>query len=273
MGTNNTDQKTHKAWDDRSNALGADMRSVMDQSFPRSINEVIHRIHLNEILSVIPTGTVRCLDVGCGYGRLAYAVEKLRPNARIDGIDIAPAFVKLFNQKMQESGKAITADARKLPFKPHSFDMVWMVVSLMYFPKREDQQNVMKEIYRVLKPGGVFVLIEPNVIGEFIVRWGGLLPKLHGLITRRRNVHTGGIAFWPRHLAYLLKDSGFTVVFQRGYPFVTILLTPLVIIGKIVPRLAAWFLERAWDLDSIFPIASFSYIVTLVGKKHDTYVV
>ncbi len=263
----------HLSWNQRAERFGDSLPSVMDQSFPRSINEVIHKVHLNEILSVIPPGRIRCLDVGCGYGRLAYAVAKLRPNARIDGIDIAPAFVKLFNQKMQESGKAVTADARKLPYKSQSFDMVWMVVSLMYFSDREDQRRVVKEIYRVLKPGGTILLIEPNIIGEFIVRWGGLLPKLHGFIMRRHKVYTGGIAFWPGNLVNIFKDVGFAVISQRGYPFVTILLTPLVIIGKIVPCLAAWLLERARIVDSLFPIASFSYIITLVGKKQNTYVV
>lgn len=266
---NNGYLQIRDAWVKRSINFGDEKRSVMDQSFPYSINEVIHRIHQNEILSVIPSGKIHCLDVGCGYGRLAIAVAQSRSTVCIDGIDIAPTFVKLFNTKMRGRGKATIGDARKLPYKSQTFDMVWMVVSLMYFPKKKDQQKVIKEIYRVLKPGGTFVLIEPNMLGEHIVRWGGLLPKLHGFIMQHRKQHTGGIAFTPHTLSALLEDSGFSLVSRRGYPCVTLLLTPLVIIGKILPGIAGWCLDCARWIDHFLPISSFSYIVTHVGKKYE----
>lgn len=256
-----------KLWNNRAELLKDSYGSVMDQSFPRPVNEVIHRIHLSEILSVIHPGKTRCLDVGCGFGRLAVAVVKSRPDAFVDGVDIAPVFVSLFNKKMKKHGKALVADAQTLPFKSATFEVVWMVVSLMYFPDRKAQQNVLKEMYRVLKPGGTIVLIEPNIIGEWIVRWGGLLPKIRNVFLADRKEQTGGIAFWPRRLSLLVQFAGFTGIFLRGYPMVTLFLTPLVAFGKIIPWLAGWCLEQARRLDSMLNFPSISYIVTYVARK------
>lgn len=255
-------------WNQRAERLGDSPRSVMEQSFPVVVNTHIHTLHMRELLAAMPTGAKRVLDVGCGWGRIAGDIAKRHRNAVISGIDLSEHFVKFFNHRMKGKGKAIVGDMRNLPFKMATFDFVYCVTSLMYLSSKKDQEKAISEMLHVMKKGGRLVLIEPNALGVHIVRLGGLVPLIYRRLFRKPKVETFGTAFRLKEIQSLINRCGGTVVSRRGYPFLTLLLLPTIVVGTVLPAVAKAILWFAFVLDGLFPFAVPSYFVIWVIRKN-----
>lgn len=91
----------------------------------------------------------KVLDVGCGIG----FVSQLYPNFDITGIDISDGMLAHNPYKWQK------APAENIPFPENTFDFV-ICRSLLHH--LEDPLLGLKEMFRVLKPGGKFVCWDPN---------------------------------------------------------------------------------------------------------------
>jgi len=96
------------------------------------------------------------LDVGCGTG---YAACLLAKEYQVDvaAVDITPAVLeearkRVVREKVGDKVKVIEADAHALPFPSNTFDAV-IAESVLIFCKKA---KVASEVYRVLKPGGIF---------------------------------------------------------------------------------------------------------------------
>jgi 2-polyprenyl-3-methyl-5-hydroxy-6-metoxy-1,4-benzoquinol methylase len=98
------------------------------------------------------------LEVGCGMGYFCY--ESAKFGAKVTGIDIGPNLVKISKQKVP-AGKFLVASASDLPFKNHSFETL---LSTEVIEHVENQSKAIKEMARVVKPGGVLVITTPNKI-------------------------------------------------------------------------------------------------------------
>ena len=253
-------------WNRRAVLLGESFSSVMEQSFPQVVNKAVHDIHIREILRAMPEGTKRVLDVGCGWGRIATDVAQ-KQNVHVSGIDISSHFVKLFNKRLKEQGKAVVGDMRQIPFGDNVFDLVYCVVSLMYLSSKQDQKKALTEIMRVLKKDGVLILIEPNYWGVQLVRLGGLVPFMYRIILGKPKVETYGGSFYIDHLETLIRKSKGMLIEKKGYPFLTLFLLPAVFIGRIFPKATKIVLQVLSFFDQLFNITSFSYFVTWIIKK------
>jgi tocopherol O-methyltransferase len=99
------------------------------------------------------------LDVGCGIGGSSlYLAQKF--NARAVGITLSPVQASRATQRAQEAGLAAevqfqVADALDMPFADETFDFVWSMESGEHMP---DKEKFIQECYRVLKPGGTFLM-------------------------------------------------------------------------------------------------------------------
>lgn len=83
------------------------------------------------------------------------------------GIDQEAEWVKRCNKKkFAKPTQFLKADANQLPFKEEQFDLVTCQTVLIHL---QDPQKVLKEFYRVLKPGGMVLLAEPNNLGSSMV--------------------------------------------------------------------------------------------------------
>ena len=91
----------------------------------------------------------KVLDVGCGIG----FVSQLYPNFDITGIDLSEEMLK------RNSFKWRKMDAEKMDFPDNHFDFV-ICRSLLHHLENPDRG--LKEMYRVLKPGGTWVCWDPN---------------------------------------------------------------------------------------------------------------
>lgn len=109
-------------------------------------------------------------DIGCGCGE--YYLKMLKKKTKVYGVDI--------NKKAVEIAKIITnnkdnfsiADAKKLPLKSEFFDKVTLICTLEHI---EDNEKVLREINRILKQSGIFVLTVDSFTYPYIEK--SLLEK------------------------------------------------------------------------------------------------
>jgi ubiquinone/menaquinone biosynthesis C-methylase UbiE len=111
----------------------------------------------------------RLLDVGCGLGA---ALRRYASERRIEacGIDYAANMVEGARKKLEESAPQLPIEFRQasvteLPFAAGSFDVVTSHRCLMALLEWERQQQALLDIHRVLRPGGVLVLMEGTLEG------------------------------------------------------------------------------------------------------------
>jgi ubiquinone/menaquinone biosynthesis C-methylase UbiE len=102
------------------------------------------------------------LDVATGTGRVARPVAKRLKNGRLVGLDQALAMLDVGHQHEDPipSYRQAAGEADALPFKSNSFDRAFVSFSLHHFGNPD---GVVKEVLRVLKNGGRFVVLDPIV--------------------------------------------------------------------------------------------------------------
>ena len=101
------------------------------------------------------------LDLACGAETTSFYLSK-KYNCQVTGIDISNTLIAdadLSLKKLGKNGKINfkVADAFKLPFPDNSFDFV---IAQAFFVLIDNKEKALKEIYRVLKPGGRFGSLE-----------------------------------------------------------------------------------------------------------------
>lgn len=104
----------------------------------------------------------RILDVGCGTGVVTRELaRRAGPDGKIVGVDPSPIFVeeaaRLAVEHGLESIGFAVQDGRALPYPDASFDLTTAVTVLCHLPERAE---VLRELARVIRPGGVVLLVD-----------------------------------------------------------------------------------------------------------------
>lgn len=110
------------------------------------------------LLDADPADSV--LDIGCGGGRALKRLSQIVSDGKLFGVDYSETAVectKKENAADVESGKltVVQGSVSDLPFEENSFDKVYSIESYFFWP---DIANDLKEVLRVLKPGGKAVI-------------------------------------------------------------------------------------------------------------------
>ena len=113
---------------------------------------------VDKIDQTIDLKGMRVLDLGCGNG--CYTAELARRAAYVCGVDLQMPHLKAFRQAIPR----LQAAGENLPFASESFDAVTMIEVLEH---TDCDSQVLKECFRVLKPGGFLVLFVPNKLYPF----------------------------------------------------------------------------------------------------------
>jgi demethylmenaquinone methyltransferase / 2-methoxy-6-polyprenyl-1,4-benzoquinol methylase len=161
------------------------------------------------------------LDLCCGTGDLAFALQR-NSKARILGADFSHTMlVRALEKAAAANGTStmpfLEADALRLPFASGSFDLV---TSAFGFRNLANYEEGLKELFRVLKPGGSIGILEfaepaPGLLGDayrFYTRT--VLPKIGGWISGDSEAY----AYLPKSVARFFTPEEFaSVLRQVGY--------------------------------------------------------
>lgn len=115
---------------------------------------------LEPILSIFFERKIKkLLDIGCGDGEFSKIAKEKLSLKEVFGIDISQKAV-LEAKKKTVNAICLNVDEEKLPFKNSSFDGIYCGELIEHIINTD---NLLAEIYRVLEPGGVFILTTPNL--------------------------------------------------------------------------------------------------------------
>jgi 2-polyprenyl-3-methyl-5-hydroxy-6-metoxy-1,4-benzoquinol methylase len=151
-----------------------------------------HKQHQTIVDLIAHTEDARCiLDVGCGAG--VTVLELAHQGYQASGIDIAPNMI----QRAQAEARLQDVDcdfrvgvAEVLPYSDHSFDVL---IALGLLGNILDDEPVLREMARVLKPGGRLLVTVPNLLAlDLLLALPKSLPIMLGSTRLRRPLRTLG---------------------------------------------------------------------------------
>jgi len=111
----------------------------------------------------------KVLDLCCGSGQATQYLVQLSQD--VTGLDISPVSLERAQRNVPQA-KYVEALAEEMPFPDNQFDLVHTSVA-MHEMKPLVLRQILKEVYRVLKPGGVFALVDFHKPTNFLF-WPGL---------------------------------------------------------------------------------------------------
>ncbi len=121
-----------------------------------SIQRFWHKYKFGNVIDKVDFSK-KVLDVGCGGGILFYLAKDVKNGVGLDGSSKQIEFAKSINK----NAVFVNSTATKLPFRDKSFDYVTCIEMIEHMSK-EDSELMLKEIHRVLKDDGKFILTTPN---------------------------------------------------------------------------------------------------------------
>ncbi len=171
--------------------------------------------------AILRDSNARVLDLCCGTGDLAFAFRKQAPQgAEITGSDFVPEMLVRARAKAAASGAKVDfveADALALPFAEESFDLVSCAFG---FRNLANYERGLREIHRVLKPGGSVAILEfaepPGKLFGALYRFyfRHVLPRLGGWISGNASAYS----YLPRSVSKFPGPEQLQEQFQRaGY--------------------------------------------------------
>jgi ubiquinone/menaquinone biosynthesis C-methylase UbiE len=150
----------------------------------------------------------KILEIGFGTGiNLKFYPENVK---HIIGIDANEGMLKQAEQKISRSKikiEIIHQSSESLPFEDESIDAVLSTYTLCSI---KNVNSALKEIYRVLKPGGKYYFLEHGLADK------PLTQKLQHLLNPIQNIWADGCNL-NRNISKLISDSGFKIFELKNY--------------------------------------------------------
>jgi demethylmenaquinone methyltransferase/2-methoxy-6-polyprenyl-1,4-benzoquinol methylase len=169
----------------------------------------------------------RILDICCGTGDQTIALQRARPSAgaRVIGLDFSAQMLHRARCKYATDPiDWVEGDAMHLPFADNSFDLV---TSAFGFRNLTDYAAGLREIARVLKPGGQIGILEANQPEGasalvYNTYFRHIAPIIGGMISGDSSAYRylpDSVARFPRppRMLALLRETGFTAEAWDGY--------------------------------------------------------
>ena len=123
-------------------------------------DEDIHGQHARTLYPVLLSKLAhipfqRALDLGCGTGEMMKMLLQSDDQRELYGIDLSEKMLSVAEGKLSGKVQLVLGDSEHLPFVDNFFDVVYCNDSFHHYPAPE---NVIREVQRVLKPGGTFLI-------------------------------------------------------------------------------------------------------------------
>lgn len=153
------------------------------------------------------------LDLGCGNGRLLPYIREINPTATYTGLDISPSLIQECKLTYPQE-TFMVGDMTIIPVDSVQFDLIIAMASLHHIDSAKKRKQTIKEVDRMLKPGGHFVGTVWNLHQpKYWKHWWNKKGKLQDVYIpwndpkAPRKVHRYYRAFNGRSLKRLLKST------------------------------------------------------------------
>jgi ubiquinone/menaquinone biosynthesis C-methylase UbiE len=134
-----------------------DQAAAYDRWYATPLGQLVDRVEKEAIFALLPElSSRRILEVGCGTGNITLPLACR--GARVVGLDVTSPMLAAAQRRARQQGISlawIRGQADALPFPGHSFDGVISILALDFMA---DRPEVLREMVRVLRPGGFLVL-------------------------------------------------------------------------------------------------------------------
>lgn len=165
---------------------------------------------------------LKVLDLATGTADVALTLAKDLRVGKVVGIDLSEGMISLGRKKIakDKNGHKIElqiGDGVEIPFEDESFDVITVAFGIRNFP---DHVRSLHNMFRVLKPGGVVMVMEfgmpnnPIVSGSYKFYFRHLLPTIGNIVSGHKNAYTylnKTVEDFPygNDFTQLMKNAGF----------------------------------------------------------------
>ena len=176
-------------------------------------DQEIWREHCRRMVPLVPGA--RVLDLGIGPGVSGIEMARAAPETLFVGLDLAAPMIARARAHIAESGvhvPLVRADVARLPFPDASFDGATAHSFLYLLP---DSAAALREVHRVVKPGGRVAFLEPGSVAQGAARARALARAVgangrFGLSMILWTIFSGLHGRWsPHSLGVALESAGF----------------------------------------------------------------
>jgi demethylmenaquinone methyltransferase/2-methoxy-6-polyprenyl-1,4-benzoquinol methylase len=209
-----------------------------------SLDKIWRRRTARQFLHILRRPDARVLDLCCGTGDLAFALDRARskaiserqvPEFPVIGSDFVQGMLERAREKSRAGHRTVVfaaGDAMRLPFADASFDLV---TTAFGFRNLANYEHGLREFARVLKPGGELGILEfsePSsgaFAGIFRFYFRHILPRIGGAISGNSEAYKylpGSVSKFPApmELAALMEKTGFHGIRIASWNFGSVVL-------------------------------------------------
>jgi demethylmenaquinone methyltransferase/2-methoxy-6-polyprenyl-1,4-benzoquinol methylase len=187
----------------------------------------------NKVIANLPKRkNLQCLDLACGTGDLTITLAKAKNVESVTGLDMSKGMIEIGKQKINNKhlsnvAKMHIGDGVKIPAADETFDVTTVSFGIRNFP---DPQESLKNMYRVIRPGGRSMVLEFSIPKNFIFRniyffyFRYLLPFVGNLISKHKDAYSylnETVEDFPYgdNFAQMMSNAGFKNVHYKELTF------------------------------------------------------
>ncbi len=160
------------------------------------------------------TPGARVIDVGCGDGQCARLLARRFSECPVTGLDQSDDMIARARQRTTglSNLEFEVADAMDLPTDSDSVALATTVASIKHWP---DQLQGLRELHRVLEPGGTLCLLEADpdctraAARTFVSTWRYVVPGTHGLVATYFRQFVARQSPTAANLERMFRSAGF----------------------------------------------------------------
>ena len=173
---------------------------------------------------------VQVLDLACGTGDFSIAIAKALTEGHVTGVDLSEGMLAVMREKVDKAELngmigIEEGDGENLRFPDNTFDRVTIAFGIRNF---EDRPKGLREMLRVLKPGGRLVILELSRPENKVIRWFydlyflHILPKIGGKVSGDKAAYAylpASVAAFPGKKAFMatMREAGFRTVTHKAF--------------------------------------------------------
>lgn len=171
---------------------------------------------------------LKILDFGCGVGSSVPFINKYLPSSHLTCLDVSQKSLDIAKSKYGDAAEFKAFDGKIIPSQDDLFDLVFAACVFHHIP-HDEHDELFKEIFRVIKPGGTVVIFEHNPMNPLTIHAVNTCPFDENAVLIRAGVLKDRISrsgfldsrvtyriFFPAFFRFLRYFERFLTKFPAG---------------------------------------------------------